>query len=54
VEAVRGKLGDDSFVFGSGSDSLMAAGGDGDDTFTVAYGSGNGSRIVWGGMRLAA
>jgi hypothetical protein len=49
VEAVVGGSGDDSFVFGSGSDSLMAAGGDGDDTFTVAYGSGNGPRIVWGG-----
>jgi hypothetical protein len=54
VEALVGGSGDDSFVFGSGSDSLMAAGGDGDDTFTVAYCSGNGPRIVWGGMKRAA
>jgi Ca2+-binding RTX toxin-like protein len=51
---VVGGSGNDSFVIGSGSDSLMPAGGDGDDTFTVAYGSGNGPRIVWGGMKLAA
>jgi RTX calcium-binding nonapeptide repeat (4 copies) len=49
VEAVVGGAGDDSFVFGNGSDSLSAAGGAGNDTFNLTFGPTDGPRIIWGG-----
>ncbi len=48
LEVLIGGLGADSIVF-RGAEEQMAAGGGGNDTFTLDFGEGNGLRTIWGG-----
>ena len=49
IEVAIGGTGNDTITMGDSEDTLMAAGGDGDDLITVSYGFGQGPRVVWGG-----
>jgi len=49
IEVLIGGGGNDTVTAGASSDTLMIAGGGGDDVVTIAYGSGEGTRILWGG-----
>jgi len=49
IEVLIGGGGNDTVTAGASSDTLMIAGGGGDDVVTIAYSSGEGTRILWGG-----
>ncbi len=49
IEVAIGGTGNDTITTGDSTETLMVAGGNGDDPITVSYGAGQGPRIVWGG-----